>query len=57
MTANTKLFNITGHPALTLNAGYSEGLPIGIQIVGKHWDETKVLNVAYALETALVESE
>lgn len=47
---NTGPFNITGHPALTINAGFSEGLPVGMMIVGRHFDETTVLQVAYAFE-------
>ena len=40
-------FNITGHPALTINCGFdSEGLPIGLQIVGHFRDETSVLRAA-----------
>ena len=49
---NTTPFNLTGHPALTINAGFSsEGLPIGMQITGRHFDEATVLKVAYAFET------
>ena len=50
MTANTSPFDISGHPALSINAGVSEGLPIGMMIVGKHFDETSVLQAAYAFE-------
>ena len=56
MTANTMPFNSTGHPALTINAGFSapgEGkgkLPIGMMIVGKKFDEVNVLKVARAFE-------
>ncbi len=47
---NTSTFNLTGHPALSINAGYSEGLPVGLQIIGRHFDETTVLQVARAYE-------
>ena len=50
MESNTAPYDATGHPAMTLNAGYSEGLPIGLQIVGNHWNESTVLNVGYAFE-------
>lgn len=59
-TGNTCVFNITGHPALTLNCGYSEEdggeedcgrFPVGMMLVGQHWDETNVLNVASVLES------
>jgi aspartyl-tRNA(Asn)/glutamyl-tRNA(Gln) amidotransferase subunit A len=43
--------NLAGLPALSLPCGFdSEGLPIGMQIVGKHFDESTVLSVAYAYE-------
>ncbi|CAH1797679.1 unnamed protein product, partial [Owenia fusiformis] len=53
MVYNTCPFDITGHPAISLNAGSSEGLPIGIMIVGRHNDDATVLRVAKALESRL----
>ena len=50
MVRNTSPFDSTGHPSLTINAGFSEGLPVGMMINGKHFDETTVLQVAYAAE-------
>ena len=50
MFQNTAPFNATGHPALSINGGLSDGLPIGLQLVGKHWDDGTVLRVAYAFE-------
>ena len=41
---------MTGHPALTINAGFSDGLPVGMMIVGRTFDEATVLNVAFAYE-------
>ena len=44
-------FNLLGFPAAVVPAGRSpEGLPIGIQIVGRPWDEESVLAVAAAVE-------
>lgn len=51
MSANTLPFNATRHPALSINAGFSEGLPVGMTIVGNHFDDSTVLNVAFAYET------
>ena len=46
-------FNLLGFPAAVVPMGFSEeGLPIGIQIVGRPWEEETVLAVAAALETA-----
>ncbi len=44
-------FNLSGFPACTIPCGLSpEGLPIGLQIIGKPFDEATVLRVAYAYE-------
>jgi aspartyl-tRNA(Asn)/glutamyl-tRNA(Gln) amidotransferase subunit A len=46
-------FNLTGHPAVSVMAGLSgERLPIGMQIVGRHFDDATVLRVAAAFERA-----
>ena len=46
-------FNLNGFPAISLISGFSdEGLPIGLQISGKHREEEKVLQIAYAYEQA-----
>ncbi len=43
-------FNLTGHPAVIVPLTQSsEGLPIGLQIVGPRWSETKLLAIARAL--------
>ena len=43
--------NLAGLPALSLPCGIDlEGLPIGMQIVGKNFDESTILNVAYGYE-------
>ena len=44
------LFNYTGHPAVVLPYMLDrDGLPLGIQLVGKHWDEAHLLAMAKAL--------
>lgn len=50
MVPNTAPFDVTGHPAISINAGMSNGLPVGMMIIGRHWDETTVLKVAHAFE-------
>ncbi|XP_028403579.1 uncharacterized protein LOC114526244 [Dendronephthya gigantea] len=50
MNVNTASFNLTGHPSLSINAGFAHGLPVGMMITGKMFDEKTVLNVAYAFE-------
>jgi Asp-tRNA(Asn)/Glu-tRNA(Gln) amidotransferase A subunit family amidase len=47
----TEWFNLLGNPAAVVPVSHSaEGLPIGVQIVGRPWDEEVVLAVAAALE-------
>ena len=50
----TMPWNVTGHPALSLPTGLNTaGLPLSLQIIGKHFDEPMVLRIAAALERAL----
>lgn len=45
--------SLTGHPAISVPCGFTaEGLPVGLQIVGRHRDEWGVLQMAYAFEQA-----
>jgi len=44
--------NMAGLPALSLPCGFSEGLPIGLQLIGRLLDETTLLRVADAFEKA-----
>jgi Asp-tRNA(Asn)/Glu-tRNA(Gln) amidotransferase A subunit family amidase len=47
----TEFFNLVGNPAAVVPVGHSsQGLPIGVQIVGRPWEEEQVLSVAAALE-------
>ena len=47
----TEFFNLLGNPGAVVPVSHSsEGLPIGVQIVGRPWDEEQVLAVAAALE-------
>jgi len=43
-------FNVTGHPALSVPAGFAHGLPIGLQFIGRHGDEAGILRIAAAYE-------
>ena len=53
LTRFTRMFNLTGNPALALPCGRTaQGLPVGLQIVGAHWHEEKLLYIARAYERA-----
>ncbi len=53
-TAYNYLANFTGQPSVVLPCGFSKaGLPIGLQLTGKRWDDAKLLGVAKVLEKLL----
>ncbi|MFQ8592346.1 MAG: Asp-tRNA(Asn)/Glu-tRNA(Gln) amidotransferase subunit GatA [Thomasclavelia spiroformis] len=47
------LGNFAGTPSLSLPSGFSEGMPIAVNLMGRLFEEQTVFNVAYALEQAL----
>ena len=50
----TEWFNLLGNPGAVVPVSHSsEGLPIGVQIVGRLWEEEQVLSVAFVLEREL----
>jgi aspartyl-tRNA(Asn)/glutamyl-tRNA(Gln) amidotransferase subunit A len=42
--------NLAGVPAMSIPCGFLEGLPVGLQIIGAHFAEAKLLNVAHAYQ-------
>jgi Asp-tRNA(Asn)/Glu-tRNA(Gln) amidotransferase A subunit family amidase len=53
LTRFTNPFNLSGSPAISLPCGFTRaGLPIGLQLVGRWWDEATVLRAAHAYEAA-----
>lgn len=50
MLPNTSPFNITHHPAISIPCGLSDDLPVGLQLVGKMWDEKTLYQAAHAFE-------
>ncbi|HUE88304.1 MAG TPA: amidase [Vicinamibacterales bacterium] len=44
--------NLTGHPAIVLPGGFVDGLPVGVMLTGRLWDEPTVLRAAAAFEAA-----
>lgn len=51
MIPNTAPFDVSGHPATTVPAGLADGLPVGMMIIGKRFDDATCLRVAHAFET------
>lgn len=53
LTRFTAPFNLTGLPALSVPCGFTkEGLPIGLQIISRAWNEAGVLRTGYAFQQA-----
>ncbi len=50
MISNTAPFDITHHPAMAIPCGMSDGLPLSMMLIGKHWDEATIYRAAYAFE-------
>jgi amidase len=47
---NTALIDATGHPAISLPCGLVDGLPVGVMLIGRHWEDATVLRAARAFE-------
>ncbi len=50
MISNTSPFDISHHPAMSLPCGMVDGLPVGLMLVGKHFDEMTIYRAAHAFE-------
>lgn len=53
MLGNTTPFDVSGHPAMSVPCGLVDGLPIGLQLIGKRFDEATIYRCAYAYEQAV----
>ncbi|HVY06365.1 MAG TPA: amidase [Burkholderiales bacterium] len=51
MLPNCAPFDVSGHPAISMPCGLSEGLPAGLMLVGKHFDEFTLYKAAGAWES------
>ena len=52
MITNTAPFDISHHPAMAIPCGMSDGLPVSMMLVGKHFDEATIYWAVYAFEQA-----
>ena len=50
MLDNTAPFDMTGHPAISIPCGKSNGLPVGLMLVGRHFDDATLFRAAHAFE-------
>ena len=44
--------NLCGLPAMSLPCGFADGLPVGLQLVGRAFDETRLLGIAHRFQQA-----
>ena len=53
LTKYTRVYNITGSPAVSVPCGFGpDGLPVGLHLAGRNFDELSVLRAAYAYQQA-----
>lgn len=50
MIPNTAPFDVTGHPAMNVPCAMSEGLPVGMMLIGRFGEDETVLRAAHAFE-------
>lgn len=50
MLANTSPFDVTGQPAMSVPCAVSDGLPVGMMLVGRDYDESTILRASHAFE-------
>jgi aspartyl-tRNA(Asn)/glutamyl-tRNA(Gln) amidotransferase subunit A len=46
----TLAVNLAGLPAMSIPAGFSEGMPVGLQLIGQHFDEERLLSAAHQFQ-------
>jgi len=49
---HTRIFNFTGHPAITVPCGLADGMPVGLQLAGRPFEEVTIFRLAHAYEQA-----
>ena len=53
LLGNTAPFNLTGHPSLSVPCAKANGLPVGMLLTGRHFEESTLFRVAYAFEQSV----
>ncbi|BAS67656.1 Asp-tRNA(Asn)/Glu-tRNA(Gln) amidotransferase subunit GatA [Bathymodiolus septemdierum thioautotrophic gill symbiont] len=44
--------NLAGLPGMSIPAGFSDKMPVGLQLIGNYWSESKLLNIAHQFQQA-----
>ncbi len=52
MLGNTEPFDLTGHPAMSVPCGLIDGLPVGMMLIGRPFEESTIYRAAHAFEQA-----
>jgi amidase len=52
MITNTCPFDVSGHPAISVPCGLSDGKPVGMMLVARHWDEPMLYRAGHAFEAS-----
>lgn len=52
LIGNTAALDVTGHPAMSVPCGLVEGLPVGMMLIGRHYDESTLYQAAAAFEAS-----
>jgi len=53
MAGNTAPFDVTGHPGLSAPCAMLQGLPVGLMLIGRYFDEPTLLRIGHAYEQAV----
>jgi amidase len=53
LLANTSPTDMSGHPAITLPFAEAEGLPVGVMLIARHFDDARLISIAATCERAL----
>ena len=51
MYANTCQMDVTGHPAMSVPCGMADGLPIGMMLIGRRFDDASIISASQAFES------
>jgi amidase len=53
MITNTAPFDVTGHPGLSVPCAMSQGLPVGMMLIGRHFDDATLVRIGSAFEQSV----